>query len=111
MSASASVNTPDPDKINTRKVQILKTFTNQIMIGRIQEFHDGATIYKPYSVVPTSDGIQIYPLDMEIIGKEIPEITIDQVNIFYITGCAQELENLYLQEISGIETPKPEIIV
>jgi hypothetical protein len=93
-------------------VKLTKLITNQYIIGKTTEENMGITIYEPYMLIPDPNGIQIFPYDEAIIGVKLEEITIGIDTTIYSTKVNQELQNTYLQAISGIEVePKKEILL
>ena len=84
-------------------VKLTKLITNQYIIGKTTSENTNITIYQPYMVIPDPSGIQIFPYDEAIIGKQLDEITIELDSTIYSTETGQELTNTYLTAISGIE--------
>ncbi len=100
---------PEPPE---QVVKFIRTLHNQLIIGKVQEFKDTIVVSKPYNVQPTHEGIQIHPMDQEIVGVEIEEIILYKSNLMYFIVPSQDLSATYLTSISGIETePKKELIL
>ena len=59
----------------TRRTHMVRTFANQLILGKTQDTKTTVTIYKPFSVYTDPSGVQIFPLDKDIIGVEIEKIT------------------------------------
>ena len=88
----------------TYETKLTKLITNQFIIGKTSTLNKITTITQPFMVIPDPNGIQIFPYDEAIIGKKLEKMTIANDNIMYSTEVGQELQNLYLTTISGIET-------
>ncbi len=84
------------------EVKLTRTLHNQLIIGKTDEADQNITIHNPYNVMPGVDGINLFKMDFEIVGKEIKEITLPKSILMYCTEPSQELINTYLKDISGI---------
>ncbi len=85
-------------------IKVTRTMFNQFLIGNTE----GDVINKPYSLVPTVEGIQLVPLDLEIVGVEIDKIELTKDKIMYVTNPSKELRDAYIKattKIEGITTP------
>ena len=92
-------------------VKFVRTLHNQLIIGKVLELNDTIDVVSPYSVQPTPQGLDLQPLDKDILGKEIKEITLYKSNLIYIADPGQELKNTYLSAISGIELDDKKLIL
>ena len=93
------------------KTKITKLITNQMIIGKTTHSGNITTIEQPYVVVPDPAGIQIFPYDAAILGRELEYITIDNSNTLYSSEVSEELRNNYLTAISGIEVDVPKKLI
>ncbi len=94
------------------QVKFIRTLHNQLIIGKVQDETDTIKIVNPYNVVPGVEGMEIYPMDKELVGREIPEIELYKTNLMYFTKPSAELESTYLSTVSGITVEaKPDIII
>ena len=87
----------------TASTKLTKLITNQYIIGKTTQENNKTIIFDPYIVIPSHDGIQIFPYDEVIIGKKLEVMEINNDNIMYTTEVGTQLRNTYLQDISGIE--------
>ena len=94
----------------TASTKLTKLITNQYIIGKTTQKDNKTTIYDPYMVIPSPDGIQMFPYDEAIIGKKLEVMEINNDNIMYTTEVGAQLRNIYLQDKSGIETNNQLII-
>jgi hypothetical protein len=92
-------------------VALTKLITNQLILGKTSTFNGEVFIEQPYEGIPTPDGLQIIPYDEHITGVKIESISIPESNTIYTNEVSQELSNLYLTQISGIDIPKPSLIL
>jgi len=92
------------------EIKIIRTLFNQLIIGKTTETSHLIKIIKPYSIQLDAEGIMMYPLDQEIIGKEIEKISLDKSNLMYWTNPGEKLTEHYIKATTGIETKKPDII-
>ena len=95
----------------SKDVKVTRTITNLYVVGKTTYSGSIATIEKPYEIIQGLEGIQMIPMDQHLLGKELDYITIKNDNVIYSEQPGEALRNLYLETISGIEVPKPEIIV
>ena len=93
------------------KTKITKLITNQMIIGKTTHSGNITTIEQPYVVVPDPAGIQIFPYDAAVLGRELEYITVDNSNTLYSSEVAEELRNNYLTAISGIEVEPPKKLI
>ena len=93
------------------KTRILRTIANQIIIGNITESSDKYIIEVPYVVIPTQEGIQIYPFDAEIIGEDLDVMEVAKINVLYCTTAGEALQNAYTTATTGIELPTNQLII
>ena len=87
----------------TSDILIIRTISNLMIIGYGTKFENTTIIEKPYNVIPAMDGLQLYPLDAELIGKEIPQMEIHNSNTIYITEPGDNLIESYKKATSSIE--------
>lgn len=94
-------------------VQLTRTITNQLIIGETSLSNDNILITKPYVVVPTQDGLQLFPYDAEIIGKELELIQLNNQNIIYSTEPNPDLVNAYVtaSTAGNIEVEEKQLII
>jgi len=93
--------------MKTSTTKITKLITNQMIIGKTTHSGNITTIEQPYMVVPDPSGIQIFPYDAAILGRELEYITVSNDSTIYSSEVGEELRNNYLTAISGI-TLEPE---
>ena len=94
-----------------KEVKVTRTITNLYVIGKTSHSGNITTIEKPYEIITTMEGVQMIPMDQHILGKELDYITIKNDDLYYSDAPSEQLRNLYLETISGIEVPKQEIII
>jgi hypothetical protein len=94
-------------------VKLTRTNVNLYVIGKtsLSQIGDYTIIEKPYEVIMGMEGIQMIPMDKHLLGKDLQNITINNNDILYSEEPSEDLRNLYLESISGIEVPKQELIV
>ena len=93
-----------------KEVKLVRTLHNQLIIGRVTETSHIVTILNPYTVMPTGDGLEMYPLDLAIVGKDIEKITLDKSALLYWVIPGIELVDSYIKARTGIDLKK-EIII
>ena len=97
------------------EVKIIRTLHNQLIIGKVVQDKftklDYIVVQEPYNVVPGQDGIELYPMDKEIVQADIEEIELYKSNLIYSTKPGQDLANTYLKAISGIETEPEKTLI
>jgi hypothetical protein len=92
-------------------VKVIKLYNNTYIIGKEDRYGDATvTIKDPYMLFPDPSGIMIMPYDEVILGKKIKEIKVKQDQILYNEEPSETLRNQYLEQLSGIEIPKQDII-
>ena len=94
-----------------QEVKIIRTLHNQLIIGKVSQSGNYLKVQSPYNVVPGVDGINLFEMDKEIVGKSIDEISLCVDQLIYFTQPGEELRNAYLQAISGIETQEKKLII
>ncbi len=87
-----------------KEIKILKTIANQIMIGEVLETTNTFKIYKPYNIIPTQEGLQLFPFDAEIIGKELEQTEIYKSNLIYCTEPGKAVHYDYLNALEYFKT-------
>lgn len=92
----------DQTQDKTQDIQILRTIANQIIIGTVTYKGDTVIINLPYNIMPTQEGLQLYPMDAEIIGKELEYAEIDKQNTIYITTPGEQLIKSYKKALKGL---------
>ena len=92
-------------------VKLTRTVVNLYVIGKTTHSGGITTIEDPYEVIMNMEGIQMIPMDKHLLGKSIPYITIKNDDTLYSEEPGEDLRNLYLETISGIEVPKQELII
>ena len=94
------------------EVKFIRTLHNQLIIGKVTDSQDTITVRQPYNIIPSAAGLELTPLDFELVGKEIEEITLSKSQLMYFTDPSLDLKTSYLKVISGIETEvKKELIL
>jgi len=94
-----------------KEVKITRTITNTYIIGKTTHSGNITTIEKPYELIMGMDGISLIPMDKHIIGHELEYVTIKNDDTLYSVEPSSEVRNTYLEQLSGIEVPKQELIV
>ena len=84
------------------KIKLIRTLFNQLIIGKTTETSHLVHITKPYYVSIQENGLELTPLDAELIGKEIQDIKLAKENLMYHTEPGEELTNAYIKAITGI---------
>ena len=97
-------------KIN-QTVKLTRTNVNLYVIGKTIHSGNITTIEKPYEVIMNMEGIQMIPMDKHLLGKDLDYVTISNNDVLYSEEPGEDLRNLYLESISGIEVPKQELII
>ena len=93
------------------EIKIVRTLMNQIIIGKVTETSHLIKIKDPYNVALMVEGLEIYPMDQEIVGTKIPEISLSKENLMYWTQPSEDLINSYINATTGIEIKTSELIV
>lgn len=84
-------------------IKIIRTNTNLYIVGEVQREGSKLIVKKPYDLFPTAEGISIFPMDKQILGKDIEEIVIDIDNIIYSEEPSEKIVKAYQEARSGIE--------
>jgi len=92
-------------------VKLTRTNVNLYVIGKTTHSGNITTIEKPYEIIMGMEGIQMIPFDKHLLGKDLDYVTINNKDVLYSEEPAEDLRNLYLESISGIEVPKQELIL
>lgn len=94
------------------RIKFIRTLHNQLIIGTVFNNGNAITVNDPYNVVPGVDGIQIYPMDEEIVGRKIETIELYKSALMYYVEPSEELKDAYSLAMTGIETEaKPQLII
>ena len=88
-------------------IVVVRFYDGLYLIGK----EDSGDLKNPHQIIATPDGIQMVPFDEWILGKKIESINLDNSKVLYIEEPDKKLQEAYLQSVTGIETPKSEIIV
>ena len=70
-------------------VKITRTMNNTLIVGETKETAKQVTIQDPYGMIPMEEGIRLVPLDIEITGFKMPEITLTQDKVMYTTDISE----------------------
>lgn len=92
-------------------IRILRTIANQIIIGDTFIDNKTVSIKEPYDVIPTPNGIQLFPLDQDIIGVPLKETRIYKTNLLYITEPGVELTQAYENALNPLVEPQEKLIL
>jgi arginine utilization protein RocB len=95
----------------SKTVKLTRTIVNLYIIGKTTHSGNITTIEKPYEVIMGMEGIQMIPMDKHLLGKDLEYVTINNNDTLYSEEPGDDLRNLYLETISGIEIPKQELIL
>jgi len=90
-------------------IKVVRTLSNLMIIGEVSESEHLIDIKKPYSMLPQAEGIELFPLDSGLLGKELDEITMLRTVIIYTTEASQVLKEYY-EKASSSTLAQPQII-
>ena len=84
-------------------IKIIRTISNLIIIGEVIETEGKVTINKPFTVQPAQDGLQLFPTDAEIVGKEIESMEVPRSIVMYVAEPGDTIKDYYLSAVQGIQ--------
>ena len=93
------------------EIKLTKLITNQMILGKTTINQDTTIIEDPYMVVPTPEGIQMFPYDEAVLGTTLDQMTLNNINIIYSSEVGTSLKDTYLETKTGIEIPKKSLIL
>ena len=80
------------------KIKILRTMNNQMVIGTVtKETKNEILVQNPFALIPLKEGIRLYPLDLELVGRVLEEVPFEKRNILYATVPSQVLISEYIK--------------
>ena len=86
-----------------------------LILGETVENSGVTVIYNPYSMIPTEEGIRLFPLDVELTGVVQESISLTPDKVFYtvvpsdvIVERYQELLTAQDSNQDACETPEPQ---
>jgi hypothetical protein len=62
---------------------------------------DKIVIDTPFAVIPLQEGIKLYPLDLELIGKPIETLELQKSAVLYNTEPSDVLKKEYIRILKG----------
>ena len=103
---------PERPTAPTPITKVTRLTNGAIIIGKTHQIKDKITIADPYTIIPTEEGLQMFPFDKDILGVTLKEMKLDDVQTMYSEKPSQELSTTYLTHLSGIELePQKELIL
>ena len=79
------------------KIKIIRTINNQMIIGTAKENKKEIILDRPFALIPLKEGIRLYPLDLELVGRVLEEVPFERSNILYITTPSTVLISEYIK--------------
>ncbi len=104
-------NIPDKPQTPTPITKVTRLMNGAIIIGKTYKSKNTIVILDPYTVLPTQEGLQMYPFDKDLLGVDLKEMVIDTNQTMYSEEPSTELSTTYLTNLSGIEIPTSDLIL
>jgi hypothetical protein len=99
--------------MNENEVKIVRTMANTLVIGEVQRVaqgtQEGYRIDTPFNVIPMKEGIKLYPMDIELVGKQIESVVFTDDKIYYVTDPSKVLIDEYTRLKNGEAPEQPEV--
>ncbi len=109
------MNIPDRPTAPTPITKVTRLMNGAIIIGKTYQTKNATkntiTILDPYTIIPTEEGLQMFPFDKDILGVDLPEMNLDTTQTMYSEEPDVELSTTYLTNLSGIEIPTSDLIL
>ncbi len=102
---------PERPTAPTPITKVTRLTNGAIIIGKTHQIKDKITITDPYTIIPTEEGLQMFPFDKDILGVSLKEMNLDTTQTMYSEEPEQELSTTYLTNLSGIEIPTSDLIL
>ena len=102
---------PERPTAPTPITKVTRLTNGAIIIGKTYQIKDKITIIDPYTIIPTEEGLQMFPFDKDILGVSLKEMNLDTSQTMYSEEPEQELSTTYLTNLSGIEIPTSDLIL
>ena len=95
----------------THPTQVTRLTNGALIIGKTSVSKSEVTIMDPFTIIPSQEGLQLFPFDADILGEPLDEMTIDKSQTLYSKEPNKELITTYLTNLSGIILPKNDLII
>jgi len=82
-------------------VDVVRTINNQMVIGKVIETSESVMVLKPYSLIPTKEGLTLIPYDIDLTGYKMEEVKFKPEHVLYVSKGSETLAKEYVRILEG----------
>ena len=83
--------------INEQNLKVTRTMNNSLIIGETTEQRGITKIGNPFAMIPLEEGLRVIPLDIDLLGIKMDEITLTEDKIMYSIRPSEIIIKEYLK--------------